>query len=114
MHYHYVEDSRGDVVDLIPFCSDSCHRDYCQEHGLAYGGWSGCQEGGDSPEYCAACGTYAGGSFECDCQRDNVLVGRFMSDTGEKCEHGNWLQLPASYLERPTWNARKKSPKPIR
>lgn len=98
MHYHHVENSDGELVDLIAFCSDACHRDYCADHGLEYGGWNGCQEGSDYVEFCAACGVVAGGKFECEHQRDNVVVNRFVCDDGEKCECGNWLQLPARFL----------------
>jgi hypothetical protein len=98
MHYHHVEDDGGDVVDLVPFCCDSCHRDYCRENGLEYGGWNGCHEGSDSAEFCANCGTYAGGAADCDCQTNNVVVGRFLSKRGERCRHRNWIQLPASRL----------------
>lgn len=92
MHYHHIEDE----VDLVPFCSDSCHRDWCARNGAEYAGWFGCQEGGDSAEYCANCGTVCNvGHDGCDCQRDNVVVNRFASTDGVKCEHGNWIQLPS-------------------
>lgn len=94
-HYHYIEDD-GELVDLIPFCSDSCHREHMS---LAYDGWNGCHEGGDSAEFCAHCGAFAGGSAECDCQLQNVVIHRLPSEEGERCEHGNWLQLPARMLE---------------
>jgi hypothetical protein len=29
-----------------------------------------------------------------------VVVRRCCSDTGEKCPHGNWIQVPKNYLER--------------
>jgi hypothetical protein len=67
MHYHFVEDDSGNVVDLIPFCSDLCHRAWCADHGSTYGGWNGCHEGGDSAEFCANCGDCChegGGSVE--------------------------------------------------
>lgn len=99
MHYHHVKEN-GELVDLVPFCCDSCHRAWCEENGVAYDGWFGCHEGSDSPEFCACCGVYAGGGIECDCQCDNVVVNRFRSEHGEKCEHGNWLQVPESYLDR--------------
>ena len=100
MHYHTVEDESGDTIDLIPFCSDACNRAYCKQHGLQYQGWYGCHEGSDYPEFCANCGVYAGGlAPQCDCHAHNVIVNRFPSDTGERCEHGNWIQLPASRLE---------------
>lgn len=93
MHYHHLTE-RGEVVDLVPFCCDACHRDWCEAEGIAYDGWSGCHEGSDYPEWCASCGTFAGGTAECDCQRDNILVNRFPSAEGERCECGNWLQIP--------------------
>lgn len=99
MHYLHIEDARGDVVDLVAFCSDRCHQQWCRGHRVEYGGWNGCQEGPDYPEWCANCGTYAGGEAECECQRDNVVVNRFLSDDGEKCEHGHWIQLRADMLE---------------
>ena len=101
MHTHLIEDANGDICDVVYFCSDGCHHDYCVAHpDLSYEGWNGCHEGGGSVEFCAQCGVAAGGTYECECQRDNVVVGRFVCDTGEKCEHGNWLQLPAEIVER--------------
>ena len=100
MHIHIVENEHGHIQDTIPFCSDPCHRAYCASHPDigAYGGWNGCHEGGDYPEFCAACGVYCGGTPECEHQRDNVLVNRFTSETGEKCEHGHFVQVPAKML----------------
>ncbi len=96
MHYHTIEDRYGNLVGLIPFCSDACNRAYCNEHDdIEYQGWNGCQEGSDYVEFCAQCGVVAGGAYECNCQGDNVVVNRFRCDDGEKCEHGNWIQLPA-------------------
>jgi len=95
MHVHYLHDAKGDVVEIIPFCSDACHQDYCERHpDLKYEGWNGCNEGGDSVEFCAECGVVAGGAYECDCQRDNVVVNRIGREHGEQCKHGNWIQLP--------------------
>jgi hypothetical protein len=98
MHYHHVEDENGQLVDVIPFCSDSCNRAYCEAHGLEYQGWNGCQEGSDYVSFCAHCGVVAGGQYECDHQRDNIVVSRFRVDEGEKCSHGHWIQLPAGML----------------
>lgn len=100
MHVHIVENGAGNVVDVIPFCSDACHREFCANSmgDLAYEGWNGCHEGGDSVEYCAQCGVVAGGAYECDHQRDNVVVNRFRSENGERCEHGHWIQLPEHML----------------
>lgn len=99
MHYHFVEDTKGDVVDLVSFCCDECHADYCAKNGLRYGGWNGAHEGGDSVEFCMNCGVVAGGGYECEHQRDNVIVNRFLSDEGEKCECGHWIQLPTEIVE---------------
>lgn len=100
MHVHYVENEHGHVQDVIPFCSDSCHREYCKTHSDIgpYTGWNGCNEGGDYPEFCANCGVYCGGKFDCDHQRDNVVVNRFRCEDGEKCEHGHWIQLPSKMI----------------
>ena len=94
MHVHYVEED-GELVDIVPFCSDSCHRTWCRENNERYGGWNGVQPGGYSSEWCASCGviTWAGDEA-CDCLKNNVVVGRFPRESGEKCEHGNWIQLP--------------------
>lgn len=95
MHYHICEDAEGEVYDLVLFCCDACHRAWCAKHDIMYGGWSGCYEGTGSVEYCAHCGTVASLSPDaCECPRDNVVVNRFLSKQGEKCKHGNWVQLP--------------------
>lgn len=102
MHYLFIEDKDGNLVDLIPFCSDYCHYNYCLEQGIEYSGWNGGYEGADYREYCAQCGTYAGGGTgedePCDCMLNNGMVARLLSEIGEKCEHGNYIQLPASLL----------------
>lgn len=101
MHAHIVENGAGNVVDVIYFCSDACHQDYCDGYDdLPYEGWNGCHEGGDSVEFCASCGVVAGGGYECSHQRDNVVVNRFICDDGEKCECGHYLQLPRKLVER--------------
>ena len=56
MHYHFIEDADGDLVDAVPFCSDACHRDWCRAQGERYGGWNGAHGGADYPEPCAECG----------------------------------------------------------
>lgn len=56
LHAHYFEDDKGDLVDLIYFCSDSCHRDWCEREGETYGGWNGCQERPDYEVPCENCG----------------------------------------------------------
>jgi hypothetical protein len=54
-HLHFIENQDGDVEDQLVFCSDFCHRSYCQEHdGLSYGGWNGCHEI-STAEPCAYC-----------------------------------------------------------
>jgi hypothetical protein len=99
MHYFYVDDSDDNLVDVVPFCSDSCHRQWCEATGEDYKGWNGCQEGGDYSAWCAHCGVWAGGTPECGHQSDNVVVNRFRCDSGEKCDCGHWIQLPSDRLE---------------
>ena len=55
-HLHLIEDSQGDVVEQIVFCSDFCHQDYIERENLIYGGWFGCQEISIT-EPCANCET---------------------------------------------------------
>lgn len=55
-HVHHIEDDTGDIVDLVYFCSDTCHNDWCNIKGNPdYGGWNGCHEH-DCTETCAHCG----------------------------------------------------------
>jgi hypothetical protein len=56
MHYHYIEDSAGDLVDVWEFCSDACNRSYCEEVERPYQGWSGCHEA-EFDTVCVECGT---------------------------------------------------------
>jgi hypothetical protein len=97
MHMLMIQDARGDVVDVLVFCSNACHAEHAAEHGLSYDGWNGAHES-DSTEWCVQCGTVASVGIEdndaCDCLRNNVVVNRFRSETGERCEHGNFIQLP--------------------
>jgi hypothetical protein len=97
MHYHAVEDDDGDLLTLVPFCSDSCHRSWCHDNGATYGGWNGCQEGSGSGEWCAECGVIVEQPSDwtaCNCGYDNVVVNRFRTDTTELCEHGLAIQVP--------------------
>lgn len=100
MHEHAITDETGDTVDIIALCSDSCHRAYA---GDAYEGWSGAHES-EFTTYCAQCGVVIAGVTEdengspCEHQRDNVVVNRFLSEEGEKCEHGLWIQVPMALL----------------
>ena len=55
MHYHYLEDDLGDIVDTVPFCSDSCHRQWCYDTNTDYYGWNGCHEAPDYEEECTFC-----------------------------------------------------------
>lgn len=95
MHIHEITDSRGELIDVVPFCSDNCHRDYCDFMGVTYSGWNGCHDGPDYSEWCVMCGTIAScGEEACECQRENTLVNRFRVPYGELCQHGNYVQLP--------------------
>ena len=95
MHVRMIEDVNGDAIDAVNYCSDACHRGHA---GDAYAGWNGAHEL-EHTDYCASCGVAIPG-FEdaCDCQLRNVVVNRFRTDDGVTCEHGNWIQVSASYL----------------
>lgn len=100
-HYFEVNAANGDLAELIPFCSDSCHRQWCADNNREYAGWNGAHDAEDYNEYCASCGVIAGcGPESCEHQQDNAVVNRFITEDGETCECGNWVQLPRSYLER--------------
>lgn len=102
MHVHEIEDEHGDLADVVPFCSDSCHREWCaKSSAYPYTGWNGAREGGDANEYCASCGVIAScGEGACEHQRGNVVVNRFTSQLGVACEHGNWIQLPGDLVNK--------------
>jgi endogenous inhibitor of DNA gyrase (YacG/DUF329 family) len=68
-HYHETNDGTGDLVDLIPFCSDGCHQNWCDENSKNYEGWNGCHEH-DHDEKCASCGRIIPG-IETDPERPN-------------------------------------------
>ena len=55
MHLAYLEDSKGDIVETVPFCSDSCHASWGMKKGNSYGGWNGCHET-ETDESCETCG----------------------------------------------------------
>lgn len=95
MHQYTTEDTNGDLIDAVALCSDACNRQYAGEN---YRGWNGCIET-EFTTYCANCGVVIPGQDACGCQIGNVVVNRFLSETGERCGHGCWIQLPHSMLE---------------
>lgn len=113
MHHHQIEDKQGYLVELVSLCSDNCHVLWCQDNDTTYDGWDGCHET-EFTDYCQSCGVVLPGSTEevidtqstvpgsgvlpCSCQLRNVIVNRFLSPEGEKCEHGNWIQVPMAYI----------------
>ena len=100
-HQHCVNDPiSGDIVDIVVFCSDACHKEWCANplNDETYEGWSGCHEC-EHTEYCAQCGVVLPGYEDaCDHQRDNVVVNRFRVSERELCPHGNIMQLAADEL----------------
>lgn len=54
VHMYAHENDMGDIVDAEYFCSDYCHRQWCEDNGKEYGGWNGCHEV-MAPQYCASC-----------------------------------------------------------
>jgi hypothetical protein len=56
MHFHFVEDDNGELIDVIDLCSDFCNQAYCQANpGNVYTGWNGCHEI-EFDSVCAECG----------------------------------------------------------
>ena len=52
MHLQLIEDLDGQLIDVIEFCSDFCHRD---ASGVEYQGWNGCNES-EFNTVCQNCG----------------------------------------------------------
>ena len=53
-HLHLVCDvGSGDLIDIVSFCSDGCHQQWCRDNGVEYEGWYGAQETYD--HRCASC-----------------------------------------------------------
>jgi hypothetical protein len=55
-HKHDIDGPDGDILDRVYFCSDYCHKSWCQNQDLpeiTYAGWDGCHE----LEYDAECDT---------------------------------------------------------
>lgn len=63
-HKHDIDGPDGDILDRVYFCSDFCHKSWCQNQNLhEYGGWDGCHElEYDTP--CEACGENIPGYFD--------------------------------------------------
>jgi hypothetical protein len=103
MHAYLVEDDRGDLVEVVPLCSDSCHRDYCRARGVDYGGWNGCQESG-SDEWCAQCGIRCGiGSDESECSAECLpVVVNILGPIAGGCAHGRpfWIDPALTSADR--------------
>lgn len=62
-HYYRVEDSYGELVDLVTLCSDWCHREWCDQAGVTYEGWDGCHEL-EFGQKCENCGEWIGGVYD--------------------------------------------------
>lgn len=102
MHIHRIEDNHGDVVGVMYFCSDACHRQWCARTDTPYDGWDGCHEGGELGEWCNNCGVICNvpTDAECDCGYA-TRVNRFRVTEPEHCEHGMLIQMA---LEMPHGN----------
>ena len=44
VHEYPIEDQNGEIHDVIRFCSDYCHREWCRIEGMPYRGWNGLRE----------------------------------------------------------------------
>jgi len=58
---HSVVDKNGDLIDLVYFCGDFCHQQWCKETDHPYDGWNGCHEIQHN-ETCADCGALIKGA----------------------------------------------------
>ncbi len=95
--YHETEDEIGDLLDLIPMCSHSCHRMWCHDNGIDYPGDCMGHDGSDAGEWCVYCGVIVSQPDDwtaCRCGWDNVVVNRFRVDAPVICEHGLTIQQP--------------------
>ena len=54
-HIHDTEDAIGDLLDRFYFCSDYCHKSWCQNQNIDFDGWNGCHEL-EFDGTCDACG----------------------------------------------------------
>lgn len=54
-HHHERRDAAGDLIDVVTFCSDTCHRAWCSDTGNPYMGWNGAHELTHSTT-CDSCG----------------------------------------------------------
>lgn len=54
IHMMFLYDTNGDVVDYHSFCSDYCHRQWCDDFGQSYQGWNGAHEV-DYTHHCLNC-----------------------------------------------------------
>lgn len=86
----YIEDSHGDLIDIVYVCSDSCHRDYCNRLNIPYLGWDGCHEECEINKYCDQCGVRISTDIDSDCSGVclPVVVNLICADPTHICEHG--------------------------
>jgi hypothetical protein len=84
MHEVMIEDSSGELIDTIPYCSDSCART-----DSAYAGWFGCVETGQDA-WCASCGARCSVDSEGECTWEclPVVVNVFPGYDSDPCQHG--------------------------
>lgn len=100
--YIEINDDRGDLADLVAFCSDGCReegRDNLLRAGLHPDAdfvmsdpWI---EGGDSPEWCANCGERCWEGLQTECDATCLpLAGGWMAVEGTECPHGYPYNVP--------------------
>jgi hypothetical protein len=86
MHEVYVEDENGELIDVLPYCSDACAR--TDEN---YAGWAGAHET-EFTTWCMNCGVVIGG-FEPECEHVYpVVVNLIGTPEDEYCEHGTLVR----------------------
>lgn len=91
MHYLPIEDDDGQLVDMLPTCSDACSRDLATRENLPYGEWYGAQET-EFTTYCENCGVVLGG-FDPECEHVYPVVVNLIGEPeDEHCEHGTLIR----------------------
>ena len=107
-HVLFIEETIGgyqELVDAIDVCTDTCARTYARRIDVPYRGWNGAHEV-ETTTWCANCGVVLPG-FDDDFSHDpcveqsaNVVLARFRSEDGEKCDRHNGAHV----IQQPSRN----------
>lgn len=101
VHVTYIEDSEGDLVDLVYTCSVWCYDEASSALGVVSGGAA---PGTDMPDYdvfCYSCGVlmHCGGHDDpADAVEPPVVVNRIDRELMETATNGHHLKVSAEIL----------------